>query len=94
MPVMEAMASGLPIVIPYPQNDHSEGLESYVVFADKTPESFHKNIKKILNDKNLQKKLSEKSLEKAKDFDYKKIEKREAEIYKEVMSQKMKNTKS
>ena len=56
------------------------------MFSDRTSESFHNNIKKILNDEDLQKKLAEKSKNKAKDFDESKIEKREAEIYAKLIS--------
>ena len=86
MPVMEAMASGLPVVIPSPKEDYSEGLEDIAIFSKRDPNSFSKNIKEILDDSNLQKKYSEKSQTKARDFDGTKIEKREAEIYKDLIS--------
>jgi len=86
MPVMEAMAVGLPVVIPPPKEGYSEGLEDIAIFSKRDPNSFNKNIKKILDDSNLQKKYSEKSQTKARDFDAIKIEKREAEIYKDLIS--------
>ena len=85
MPVMEAMASGLPVVIPYPKEGYSDGLEDVAVFSKRNSVSFFKNIKKLLDDPVLHKDFSRKSLLKAKDFDSKKIEKREAEIYKELI---------
>jgi len=86
MPVMEAMATGLPVVIPSPKEGYSEGLEDIAIFSKRDSNSFSKNIKKILDDPILQKKYSEKSQRKARDFDAITIEKREAEIYKDLTS--------
>jgi len=86
IPVIEGMASGLPIVIPYPVEGFSDGLEKVALFANRIPSSFTFNINKILNDSNLHQDLSKKSLLKAKDFDKTIIEKREAQIYSELLS--------
>lgn len=94
MPVMEAMATGLPIVIPFPKEDFSNGLEDIVVFSERNPDAFRENIKKILSTQSLKKDLVEKSLFKGRDFDNKKIEKREAEIYAELISKKESNYSS
>jgi 1,2-diacylglycerol 3-alpha-glucosyltransferase len=87
IPVMEAMASGLPVVIPYPKEGFSEGLEEICLLTKNNSESFAKNIEKILSDEKISKQYSKKSLEKAQEFDMSKIEKRESEIYKELISQ-------
>lgn len=81
MPVMEAMASGLPIVIPFQKEGFSDGLENSVVFSERNPHGFHKNIKKILNNQKISHELSMNCIKKSKDFDEERIEKREAEIY-------------
>ena len=86
MPIMEAMAAGLPVVIPYPKENYSEGLEDIAIFSKRNPDAFSKNIKKLLDDPILQKKFSQKSQMKAKDFDSIRIEKRESEIYSELIS--------
>jgi len=86
IPIMEAMAAGLPVVIPYPKKDFSDGLENVAIFSKRDPDSFFKNIKKIIDNPNLQKEFSQKSQIKAKEFDSAKIEKREAEIYSELIS--------
>jgi len=84
-PVIEAMACGLPVVIPYPNKLYSEGLENIAIFAKNEPDDFSKKITDLLNDKKLQKEKSERSLEKAKQFDISKLETREAEIYSELI---------
>ena len=82
IPVMEALASGLPIVIP--KND--EGLENVALFSEKNAESFEKNIKKLLNDKKLYDALSRSALEKSQQYDKKISEKKEAQIYLKLIS--------
>lgn len=88
MPVMEAMASGLPVVIPYPKKGFSEGLEDVAEFAELNPKSFSKSFERLLNNIKLREKLSQKSIKKAKDFDSKKIEMREAQIYADLLIKK------
>lgn len=85
MPVIEAMATGLPIVIPYPKEGFSEGLENIAVFSEMNEKSFQKNIEMLLKDKNFQEEISKKSVKKSKEFDVTKIEAREAEIYAELI---------
>ena len=85
MPVMEAMAAGLPILIPFPEKNFSEGLEKTAVFTKTNEKSFTENIQKLLKNEDLRKKYSNQSLIKAKEFDSEKIEKREAEIYLELI---------
>jgi len=69
------------------KKEFSEGLENNVVFTERNPENFAKAIKKVLDDDDLRKELVQKSLEKAKEFDSVVLEKREAEIYKEIITQ-------
>ena len=85
MPVMEAMAAGLPIIIPFAKEGFSEGLEKTAIFTKNDEKSFTENIQRLLNNDELREKYSNQSLNKAKEFDMKKIEKREAEIYLELL---------
>ena len=85
MPVMEAMSVCLPIVIPYPKEGYSEGLEDVVVFSKRDSVSFAENINKLLVSPELRKKYSQISQNKAKKFDSVIIEKKEADIYRELM---------
>lgn len=88
MPVIEAMASGLPVVIPYPKKGISDGLEETAIFVERSPRSFSKNIKNLIKDPTLHQKISEKSLKKAKEFDSNVLEKRESEIYSKLIVDK------
>ena len=85
MPVMEAMATGLPIVIPFPKEGFSEGLEKIAMFTRNNEKSFIENINKLLDDDDLQRTYSKQSLNKSVDFDLQKIETREAKIYQELI---------
>jgi len=88
IPVLEAMASGIPIIIPYPQEGISDGLEGSVAFSHLNPQSISSKIKKIIEDKSYTNELAKKGLDKVKDFDGEITEKREAEIYSMLLSSK------
>jgi glycosyltransferase involved in cell wall biosynthesis len=88
IPVMEAMASSLPIIIPFSDNNTEGELGKSVIYSENTPESFSKNINNLLQDDKKQREMTEKSLEKAREFDSKFLENREAEIYLELISNK------
>ena len=87
-PVVEAMAVGLPVIIPYPKEGYSDDLEDTVIFSNRDSFSFSKNIRRLLNNQQLRNTYSQKSQNKAKEFDITKIEKREADIYTELISRK------
>lgn len=86
IPIMEAMASGLPVVIPFPREGLSDGLENTALFCNNDSNSFAQKINEILNNSNLKNEYSVRSTNKAKEFDNSIIEKREAEIYSELLT--------
>ena len=86
-PVIEALATGIPVVIPFPKKGFSDGLEDVGMFSDRTPHSFAKNIQKLLTNEDFWEQCSRRSLKKSQEFDTRKIEKRESEIYAQLISQ-------
>jgi glycosyltransferase involved in cell wall biosynthesis len=88
IPVLEAMATGLPIIISEPVKGLSDGLDDTVIFSKINPKLLSEKIERVFNEPKLLKELSEKSLKKSKEFDGEKIEKREAEIYQELIKGK------
>jgi len=85
--VIEALATGIPVVIPFPKKGFSDGLEDVGMFSDRTPHSFAKNIQKLLTNEDFWEQCSRRSLKKSLEFDTRKIEKRESEIYAQLISQ-------
>ena len=86
-PVIEAMASGLPVIIPVIEKKFSEGLENYTVFAKREPKEFAEKINMILKDKKMLEKFSALSVEKAKEFDSKILEQKESSIYSKLINE-------
>ena len=85
IPVLEAMASKLPIIIPYPIPELSDGLENAVSFTEIEPESIREEIFRIINDPEYSNILATNALKKSHEFDGKVSETREEEIYKELL---------
>ena len=83
MPVMESMASGTPVVIP--ESEDSKELGDSIIFAERNVESFTKKINYLLNNKAKTEELAIKCKEVVKRFDISNLEKREAEIYQELI---------
>lgn len=88
IPVLEAMASGLPLVISRPIPNLSDGLEGAAAFSDIEPESFSIAIKKILENASYTKELAKNAQIKSLGFDGSNIEEREAQIYQDLLSSK------
>ena len=82
---LEAMASGLPIIIRKVPNEKEEA-ENAALMVDNNSESFKKAIEQILADKSLKEKLQKQSLAMAKKMDGKIMEEKEAKLYKELLN--------
>lgn len=85
IPILEALASGLPVVIPKPVDDSKEAIGDVVTFVDNTPEAFREVFAKLLSNSTLMSELSKKSIEKAQQLDGSVMEEREASLYKSLI---------
>ena len=83
MPVMEAMASGIPVVVP--ESEDTKELADSIIFAERNVKAFTKKINDLLNNKTKTEELAMKCKGTAKRFDISNLEKREAEIYQELI---------
>jgi len=88
IPVLEAMAAGLPVIITKPISGLSDGLENSVVFTELDPKYIKSEIMKLIENKDYLVDLSHKAQEKSIQFDGKVTEKRESNIYMELLSSK------
>ena len=85
IPVLEALASGMPIVIPEPEQGYSDGLEDAALFAKLDSDSFKEQFIKIIDDKECREILCVNAIKKSRHFDTNNIENREKEIYQELI---------
>jgi glycosyltransferase involved in cell wall biosynthesis len=81
IPVLEAMASGLPIVMSKHDEGYSEIIDDAVVFVENNADSFRNAFNKILSDSNYKEVLRKKSLESIKQISGEIMEEKEMKIY-------------
>ena len=85
IPIIEAMACGLPIVTRKRGNEEREDMDEALMFVDNNPEGFKKAIEKLLSDNELKKKMSERSLKQFNKINGNIMEKKEVSVYREVL---------
>jgi glycosyltransferase involved in cell wall biosynthesis len=88
MPVLEAMASGLPVVMSKHGEDYSEIIDDVVLFVENDAKRFSEAFKKILSDSKYRENLSMKSLETIKKISGEVMEQKEFELYQELIMNK------
>jgi len=84
MPVLEAMASGLPIVMS--KKEGNEIIDDAILFVENKPKEFQNAIKEILSNDNFKNGLIKKGLEIIRKIDANKMNKKEVELYKKLIN--------
>jgi len=87
MPILEATASGLPLVMPKPKYDNMPEVEivgEYAEMVANTKEGFAKGIQKVANSFELRKKMSLKGLEVISNYSGEIMERKESELYQQL----------
>jgi len=81
IPVLEAMACGLPVVMSKHDSTFSEIIDDAVLFVNNSGENFKEAFMRILSNPQLKNELKNKSLETIHKIDVGKMEKKEFELY-------------
>jgi glycosyltransferase involved in cell wall biosynthesis len=88
MPVLEAMASGLPVVMSKHDKSYSEIIDEAIVFVENNSKSFKDAFEKILADSNYKENLRNRSLETIKKISGSIMEEKEYELYRKLIKDK------
>ncbi len=86
MPVLEAMASGLPVVMSKHDTTYSEIIDDAVVFVENEGKSFEAAFKNILTNTQYKNDLQKKSLDTIKKISGEMMEQKEYELYQRLIS--------
>jgi glycosyltransferase involved in cell wall biosynthesis len=82
IPVLEAAASGLPIILPKQEFDPNPDLiKDFAMLVDNNPSSFRDAISKIITDKNIRDKMIQNGLQVIKTINSEIMEEKEKELY-------------
>jgi|SaaInlStandDraft_6_1057023.scaffolds.fasta_scaffold06991_4 1,2-diacylglycerol 3-alpha-glucosyltransferase len=85
IPIIEAMACGLPIITKKRENEESEDMDDAIMFVKNNPDGFKDAIKKIMTNKKLKEKMIQKSLYEFSKINGNIMERKEAKVYYDVL---------
>ncbi len=91
IPILEAMASGLPVIMSKREGNYSEIIDNAVVFVENDAASFENAINSILLNTQLREDLKKKSLETIKKISGDNMEEKELKFYKEILGTRFDN---
>ena len=86
IPMLEAMACGLPLIISSRVGNYHEDIDDAIIFSRNTPEDFKKTIETLIQDSKLMSELSKKSLETVKLLGEDIMEIKEEKIYRGLLN--------
>jgi len=83
IPMLEALSSGLPVVIP--KQEEEDIIDDVALFVDNNPDTFRDAFKKLLSDPSLIDELGKKGRERMMQYDATIMEEKEALLYKSLL---------
>lgn len=85
IPMLEAMASGLPLIVTERISDYHEDIDEAVLLVKNTPEEFKKAILKMRDEKQYRDTMKQKVLSVVKELDGSKMEEKESKLYLDLL---------
>ena len=85
IPMLEAMACGLPLIITSRENDEHEDVDDAIMFVKNNPKDFKNAITRLVTDSKLREDLIQKGFDKIKSLDGTIMEQKEEEFYRSIL---------